>query len=560
MLPIYIIKRTEDVCVSMEMTPLLSLYIRKIPGMVFSESEGLWVCPKSNLSFVRDFGSFCVKRRLATEVVEMDGGEGIHHSFADKMPLMDMPEGLPFKPYDYQIKGMRYALEKKRTFFCDDMGLGKTLQAVGTCWLAKSYPVLVACPLAMKETWKREFEKWTKKNCLVIDDDHRYDWWRYVEAGSYSVVIVNYESIKKYFISRIVNNSHTVRNIIPDPHVKLFNTVIIDECHHTKSPDCQYAKYLEKICQTPEYIFMLSGTPVVLGNADLIQQLKIMRRMDDFGGVVKFRRRYCQGSSGSSNNAELNVKLWNTCFFRRDKSLVLKDLPEKMRQYIPVDISNRREYNLAEENLVRFLKEYARLSNKKIKKSMRGEMMVRISYLRRLSAIGKMRIAIPFIHDIIDGGQKLIVFVFHKEVVSELKKHFPSLVTVTGSDSAREKQKAIDSFQNNPACRLIVVNYRSGGCGVTLTAASHQLFIELPWTCSDCEQSEARAHRNGQKNAVNCYYLIGRNTIDEDINEIIEQEREVSKQVVGARDDAIIENEVNILLRHFDIKQENKTE
>ena len=76
---------------------------------------------------------------------------------------MDMPDGIPFKPYDYQIKGMRYALEKKRTFFCDDMGLGKTLQAVGSCWLAKSYPVLVACPLAMKETWKREFEKWTKK-------------------------------------------------------------------------------------------------------------------------------------------------------------------------------------------------------------------------------------------------------------------------------------------------------------------------------------------------------------------------------------------------------------
>ena len=550
MSPIYIIKRTDDICVSMEMTPLLSLYIRKIPGMAFSEREGLWVCDKQLLSFVRDFGSFCVKRYLASEVIEMEGGDGIHHSFADRMPLMDMPDGIPFKPYDYQIKGMCYALEKKRTFFCDDMGLGKTLQAVGSCWLAKSYPVLVACPLAMKETWKREFEKWTKKNCLVIDDEHRHDWWRYVEAGSYSVVIVNYESIKKYFISRVVNNSHTMKNIIVEPHVRLFNTVIIDECHHTKSP----------VCQTPEYIFMLSGTPVVLGNADLIQQLKIMRRMDDFGGVAKFRRRYCQGASGSSNNAELNVKLWNTCFFRRDKSLVLKDLPEKMRQYIPVDISNRKEYSLAEENLVRFLKEYARLSNKKIKKSMRGEMMVRISYLRRLSAIGKMRVAIPFIHDIIDGGQKLIVFVFHKEVVSELRKHFPSLVTVTGSDSAKEKQSAIDSFQNNPSCRLIVVNYRSGGCGVTLTAASHELFLELPWTCSDCEQSEARAHRNGQKNAVNCYYLIGRNTIDEDINEIIEQEREVSKQVIGARDDTIIDNEVDILLRHFDIKQENKTE
>jgi SWI/SNF-related matrix-associated actin-dependent regulator 1 of chromatin subfamily A len=73
---------------------------------------------------------------------------------------------------------------------------------------------------------------------------------------------------------------------------------------------------------------------------------------------------------------------------------------------------------------------------------------------------------------------------------------------------------------------------------VTLTAASRQLFIELPWTCADCEQSEARAHRNGQKNAVNCYYLLGKNTIDERISDIIEQERLVAQNVIGARDDA----------------------
>lgn len=545
--------RKDDIGVVVESTPLLSYYAKKIPGIHYSEKESMWICPSGQLSFVRDYAAFCVKKKLSSEVMEMSSADDIHHSFSDRMPSMDLPKDIPFRPYDYQVKGMRYAMEKKRTFFCDDMGLGKTLQAVGTCWIAKSYPALVVCPLAMKETWKREFEKWTKKNCLVIDDDHRYDWWRYVEAGSYSVVIVNYESVRKYFISCVVNNSYTVKNIIADEHVRLFRTVIVDESHHTKSPHCQYAKFLEKICLTAEYIFMLSGTPIVLGNEDLVQQLRIMRRMDDFGGAADFRRKYCQGPTGSSNMAELNIKLWNTCFFRRDKSLVLKDLPEKTRQYLNVDISNRKEYSLVEDNLVKFLKQYVKLSSKRIRKSMRGEMMVRISYLRQLSAIGKMHIAIPFIHDVIDGGEKLIVFVFHKSVVDELKKHFRDLVTVTGSDSAMAKQRAIDAFQTNPDCRLIVVNYRSGGCGVTLTAASRELFIELPWTCSDCEQSEARAHRNGQKNAVNCYYLIGKNTIDEDIGEIIEQEREVSKKVIGARDDAIV-SDMDRVLKHYNIQ------
>ncbi len=536
MTPIYLIEKPDAISVCMEASPLLAHYASQIPGMTFSQTDNLWSAPKEQRSFVMDFCRFAVKRSLASDIIDINGKVDVHQLFADRMPTMELPADLPFKPYDYQTKGMRYALEHKRTFFGDDMGLGKTLQAVGTCWLAKSYPVLVVCPLAMKETWKREFEKWTKKRCLIIDDDHRYDWWKYVQTGSYSVVIVNYESIRKYFIERVRGNNYAVKNIIPEKHVTMFNTVIIDECHHVKESSSQSSKFLERICQTPEYIFMLSGTPIVLGNADLIQQLKIMRRMDDFGGVRKFKQRYCR--DGASNMAELNMRLWQTCFFRRDKSLVLKDLPEKTRQHLSVEISNRGEYQLAEEDLVRYLKQYARMSNKRIRKSMRGEVMVRISHLRQIAAKGKMHVAIPFIHDVIDGGQKLIVFVFHKSVTEEIRKHFPSLVTVTGSDTAEQKQRAIDAFQTDPNCRLIVVNYRSGGCGVTLTAATRQLFIELPWTCADCDQSEARAHRNGQKNAVNCYYLIGKNTVDEQINEVIEQERLVAKNVIGARDDA----------------------
>lgn len=555
MQPVYIIHRKDSIGVSLDASPLLAHYISLVPDTAYSEKENLWTAPLSQLSFIRDFGKFCVARCLASEVVEVSDVDDIHHNFADHMPSMELPADIPFTPYDYQVKGMRYALDKKRTFFCDDMGLGKTLQAVGTCWLAKSYPVLVVSPLAMKETWKREFERWTKKNCLIIDDEHRYDWWRYVKAGSYSVVIVNYESVRKYFIEGVINGKYSVGNIVAEPHVSLFRTVIIDESHHCKDATTQWSKYLEKICQTTEYIFLLTGTPVVLSNADLIQQLRIMRRLDDFGGATKFRQRYCQGG-GNSNMAELNMKLWQTCFFRRDKSLVLKDLPEKTRQYLSVDISNRKEYSLAESDLVKYLKNHAHLSNLRIKKALRGEMMVRISHLRQLSAVGKMHVAIPFINDCIAGGQKLIVFVFHKAVVDELRKHFPHLVTVTGQDSAEQKQRAVDDFQTNPSCNLIVVNYRSGGCGLTLTAATRELFIELPWTCSDCEQSEARAHRNGQKNAVNCYYLIGRHTIDEDINDIIEEERELSKVVVGARDDAIISN-IDRLARHLETKSDN---
>ena len=71
------------------------------------------------------------------------------------------------------------------------------------------------------------------------------------------------------------------------------------------------------------------------------------------------------------------------------------------------------------------------------------------------------------------------------------------------------KQMAVDAFVTI-GLYVGAHNYKSGGTGLTLTASSRVAFIEFPWTFSDCEQAEDRAHRNGQKNNVNCYYFLGR--------------------------------------------------
>ena len=165
-----------------------------------------------------------------------------------------------------------------------------------------------------------------------------------------------------------------------------------------------------------------------------------------------------------------------------------------------------------------------------------------------------MKEAKQFIHDVIDGGDKLIVFAFHKSVMSEIMATFPGQCLRDGLRFAGEEARRLStSSRNAPDCKLIALNYKSGGVGITLTAASRILFIEFPWTASDCEQAECRAHRNGQKNAVNCYYLLARNTIDERILEIIQKEREDSSVVTGAINN-IEESIVDATLRHFKSK------
>ena len=163
--------------------------------------------------------------------------------------------------------------------------------------------------------------------------------------------------------------------------------------------------------------------------------------------------------------------------------------------------------------------------------------MVKMGILKQVSARGKVDAAVEIIHNIIDGGEKLIVFCFLREVVQALLQEFRQAVTVTGDDSAERKQYAVDKFQTDKDCRLIILNYRSGGTGLTLTAASNVLFVEFPWTAADCVQAEDRAHRNGQRNAVNCVYLLGRDTIDEYMYNLIQTKKGIADGVTGTEDD-----------------------
>ena len=316
----------------------------------------------------------------------------------------------------------------------------------------------------------------------------------------------------------------------------MFRSVIIDESHKCKSSRTQQSKFVQGIARGKEYVLELTGTPVVNNNVDLIQQLNIMERLEDFGGYSKFMERYCGGVNQSSHLKELNFFLHKFCFFRRQKKDVLKQLPDKTRSYLVVDIDNRKEYNEAKADILQYLRNYKDADDEKIQRAIRGAVMVKMGILKQISSKGKTKAAVDIIHNTIDGGNKLIVFCFLKQVVNDLKTEFPDAVTVTGEDSDKEKQKAVDKFQEDEKTKLIILNYRSGGTGLTLTAASNVLFIEFPWTYSDCCQAEDRAHRNGQKNAVACTYLLGKDTIDEYMYKLIQTKKDIANGVTGTID------------------------
>ena len=492
MKPIYVTKTPNLYRIQFEYHPKLVEVIKTIPSKPrYDGTDRAWLVSindsrypfgKDAAWYVERFAQWAVHMQFCSVVKQREVTEDINYDLPNMKPFVGEHYML-LQPYQYQLEGVQYAVEKKRCILGDQPGLGKTLQAICTVVKAhreaviygESFPTLVVCPAALKVNWQREFKKFAGLNAIILDDSNRQTWHSFYDCkkadGSplCEVFITNYESLKKFFVKRVSEGGKlTMKGILFDERVNLFKSVIIDESHKCKSGKTQQGKFVEGICKGKRFVLALTGTPVVNNNTDLIQQLKILGRLEDFGGYSRFVERYCDGPKQASNVKELNWRLWNCCFFRREKSKVLTQLPDKTRQYLQIDITNMKEYQSAESDIVKYLKQYKNASDAQVQRSMNGAVMVKMGLLKQISARGKIKAVSEFIHDVIDGGEKLIVFGYLKEVIAELKKEFPNAVTVTGSDNISQKQFAVDSFQNNPDCKLIILKWAKEQCELLL--------------------------------------------------------------------------------------------
>lgn len=546
------LESTGNFTVSFKYRPVLVTMIKNIPGRYFNPKTRAWVVPVSSKPHLENMA----KRIINFEPVQWVNGTVVEQKpermfEIPEMPALSVSHGLKIEPYPYQLQGIARGLELKRFMNTDEPGLGKTLQSIATINLAAAFPCLVVCPSSLKINWEREWHKFTDKKAMVLNDKVRDTWPFYWNTGLYQVFIVNYESLKKYFVQSIKPGKKlTLRDVTFRDNINIFKSVIIDESHRCKSSATQQAKFVKGISDGKEWRIELTGTPVVNRPKDLMSQLAILGKLEEFGGYKYFINRYCSGPNEASNLKELNSLLWQKCMFRREKSTVLKDLPDKIRSVMTCEITNRKEYKDAERDLINYLRKYKEADDEKIQRALKGEVMVRINILRQISARGKIREVAEFVQDFQEEGQKIVLFCSLHEVVDQLKRIFPHAVSVTGREDAKQKQAAIDAFQRNEKTNIIICSIRAAGVGLTLTAASNVAFVEFPWTYADCTQCEDRCHRIGQKDSVTAYYFLGKNTIDEKVYKIIQLKKGIANAVTGSLDD-VPENIVDMVANLF---------
>jgi SWI/SNF-related matrix-associated actin-dependent regulator 1 of chromatin subfamily A len=222
---------------------------------------------------------------------------------------------------------------------------------------------------------------------------------------------------------------------------------------------------------------------------------------------------------------------------RRKKADVLKDLPEKRRLVIPMPLDNAAEYGRADEELLRWIRENFGVG--RANAAANAEALVRFGVLKQLAAKGKLSSAVEWIENALETNGKLVVFAVHHATIDYLREALAAWnpAVVDGRVDTARRQEAVDRFQNDPECKVFLGNIKAAGVGLTLTAASTTVFVEMGWTPGEHDQAEDRVHRIGQEAAsVEAYYLVAENTIEEEIAGILDEKREVLNMVLDGEE------------------------
>jgi len=450
----------------------------------------------------------------------MAGGErvpGVGHKLRERLTV---------KPYRYQVRGVRFFQSRNgRGILADDMGLGKTLQALG--WLAinpKARPVLIVCPSVMKIAWYREALSRAKLRSTTLES-------RKPQASMLkktNIWIINYDIL---------------HNWLAKLKKRKIKVMILDECHRISNMNTLRTQACQTLGRNIPHIIAMSGTPIKNRPIDFFPVLQLIDP-DEFGSLWEYAFRYCKPKrayrgrgwdfSGAANLKELHKRV-APYMLRRTKRQVLKELPALTTTVLPVSITNRTEYQRAEEDFLSWLR--AKSGTRAAKRALGAVGLVRLSALEQLAADGKMKFVVEWIENRwAEGEGKLVLFAVHKRIINYLMRHFPDAVKVDGSTTPKRRQEAVDRFQTNPSCRLFIGNLRAAGEGITLHAASTVCFVEIGKTPAEHDQAAARVLRIGQKaKRVQAYYIVAANTVEEKFMKGLAAKRKVVRQVIDGK-------------------------
>lgn len=424
------------------------------------------------------------------------------------------------KLLNFQKEGLDFLMKSSgNALLADEMGLGKTVQTLAYLATEKqAFPVLVVAPLVTLKNWQREIDKFLKKrskNGRTINNESPTS--KLIRRGRRKILeksdfyIINYELLEKR---------------VPDFLNINLKTLVCDEVHHLRSKSTKKHGAIKKLSAMPslEHRIGLSGTPIFNHGSEIWPIADILRP-GLLGSYGEFCQYFCyvneRGKSLVLENKRklLREKLQKHIMLRRKKSDVLKYLQDKVRykEYIDSDT----DYYRRELKKIWAKLEKAEAQSKTTLDKYSSYQRA-IQSERQVAGLAKIPHVINFVRNIMEIEESVVVFCHHKSIHKLLNEKLAEFkpTTIIGGQTDNVRQDNIDAFQNGDS-NLMIAGIRAGNVGINLSTARYVIFAELDWSPAVHQQAEDRLHRIGQKNTVFAYYLIGNNTLDEHVANVL---------------------------------------
>jgi SWI/SNF-related matrix-associated actin-dependent regulator 1 of chromatin subfamily A len=522
----------------------------------FKLYPGVWSTNKlEDAILLKDYASPEDRVYLEEKVSSIQQALSASHAHDNTEIQIPAPKGLEYLPF--QRAGIAYALTRDKTLLADSMGLGKTIQSIGVINATHPQNVVVVCPATLRLNWKTELEKWLVHPYtihVVLDNSPI--------PPEATIIIVNYDRL-----------SH------PSLMERHWDILIVDECHKVKNPKAlrtqkvlgvegKYDKASGKTTITKKGLIhnatralFLTGTPILNRPVEL---WPIAHALDPkvFSNFWGFAKRYCNATqtrygwdfSGATHLDELQRELRVSCMIRRLKEEVLTELPPKRRQIIALPPNGASDVVEKEARLYQEAEDQKEsLQNKMLLAQLEGddqgyqeavgmltkaskEAFTEISKVRHEVALAKVPATVSFLEDLLENEKKVVVWAHHHDVIQALQEALSEYhpVTLTGETKMEDRKPFVDRFQTDPETKVFIGSITAAGVGITLTAASTVVFVELDWVPANMTQAEDRCHRIGQSSHVVIQHLVLDGSIDQRLAETLVQKQTIADQALDA--------------------------
>lgn len=521
----YYYKDTKFFYIGFSYDPALVAAVKKFTGAGYNPQNKEWYVPFSLVTL----------NPLMKWLKDNEFEEGMHYTPSKRVvDFVEPPEliapdtvlqacrELNFKrvPRSYQCEGVAYMINHGNCINGDDCGLGKTAQTIIIIELLGAFPALIISPASVKYNWKKEWGKWNPERSVGVVERKKKK--PDTSVWECDVVVINYDILGE-------RNMEKPTAKFKELLKRLWVSCAIDEIHFLKNEKALRTKMAKKITKRIPNVWGLTGTLTQKKPADLIQPFKIIRRFDDiFGDTLEFKFRYCNAKntmfgfdySGFSNLEELHELLRMGGYIRRNKRDVLTELPPLIEQTIEVPITNLKEYQRAENDLINYLE---KIDIERANNAVNAPHLVMVNTLKNLSIQGKLSFIKTYIKEWLEANEdeQLLIFGVHREPLQALAEDFKAPV-IQGGVSSEQKQRIVNEFSQKK-CRLLFANIKSAGTGTDglQENCSNLVYIELPDNSTDLEQTNSRLERMGQKNSIIITYLLSLDTIDVEMRETV---------------------------------------